>query len=812
MEDSSETFSAPTVTISQCVTLKLNETNYLLWKLQFEQFLASQMLLSFVNGGIPRPPPTLTVQNGDLVTETSNPAFVKWISSHEVWLALAKKYNRVSATRKLDLQRKIHSTTKLGKTMSLYLAEIKSLCDQLDSIGSPISEYEKISGALSGLGKEYESVTTVIEESMETYPGPCFEDVAQLTTLSPMTTTTTTTEEATTTDVVTPTEAVVRIGVDTEVVALIPHVAEVFNNSSALDLSLPIALLVRYVKNLVILLLSAIIGLRRTTTTRELAQALTAMRLSDEGQVPGHPWVTDSGATAYITNSAASLQTAQPYAGEETVIVGYGDFLPITHVGSTVLQGKTPLLSAWQSSFTPPEQASSSTVPVTRETENSECTIGNDPTSIGNNSQSFPSPLPTPDTPPTQVSDTSSNTTTATTSNHPMVTRAKSSIVKPNPKYAFFIVKENYPKPKTFKSALKDPGWNSAMGEEMTTMYEVDVSDLVPPDQAENVLGCRWIFKTKLHSDGSLDKLKARLVAKRYDQEEGVDFVETFSPVVRTVTVKSVLHVAVTKKWNIKQLDVKNEFLHGDLKKTVYMVQPPGFEDASRPDYVCKLKKAIYGLKQAPRAWFEKFSNYLLEFGFLCSVPYPSLFVYAIGKDLMYLLLYNDDMVFTGNNEQLIQRFLDCLNKEFRMKDMGPLHYFLGVQAYFHKDGLFLNKEKYAKDLLVNARMADCAPMPTPLPLQLDKVPGQNEIFNDPTYFRSLAGTIQLGVNINADTDSALRAYIDSDWAGCKETWRSTGGFCTFLGMNIISWSAKRHSTVSKSSTEAEYRTLSFAA
>ena len=285
------------------------------------------------------------------------------------------------------------------------------------------------------------------------------------------------------------------------------------------------------------------------------------------------------------------------------------------------------------------------------------------------------------------------------------------------------------------------------------------------------------------------------------------------------------------------------------------MYQPPGFENKDRPDYICKLNKAIYGLKQAPRAWFDKFSSFLLEFGFVYTYSDPSLFVYLKGKDLMFLLLYVDDMLLTGNNSDLLNSLLSSLNKDFRMKDMGMLYYFLGIQAHYHSEGLFLHQEKYALDLLVAAGMADCAPMPTPLHLQLDKVPGKHEIFSDPTYFRSLAGklqyltltrpdiqfavnlvcqkmhqptvadfnllkrvlrylkgTVQMGLDLSSNTDSTLRAYSDSNWANCKETRRSVGGFCTFLGTNIISWSAKRHPTVSRSSTEAEYRTLSITA
>ena len=195
-------FTSP-LTITQCVTLKLNDKNYLSWKFQFEQFLSSQSLLGYVNGSEPKPPLTLTVRNEDQVVETPNPDYAKWIrtdqrimawlvgslsedaiksvyglrSSQEVWLYLAQKYNRVSSTRKLELQSRIQSTKKGSRSLTEYLSEMKTICDQLDSIGAPLSEQEKIYGVLRGLGREYESISTVIESSMDAFPGPNFEDV-----------------------------------------------------------------------------------------------------------------------------------------------------------------------------------------------------------------------------------------------------------------------------------------------------------------------------------------------------------------------------------------------------------------------------------------------------------------------------------------------------------------------------------------------------------------------------------------------------------------------------------------------------------
>lgn len=186
-----------------------------------------------------------------------------------------------------------------------------------------------------------------------------------------------------------------------------------------------------------------------------------------------------------------------------------------------------------------------------------------------------------------------------------------------------------------------------------------------------NVLGNKWVFRTKLHTNGSLDKLRARVVSQGFKKEESIDYLETYSHVVRLATVRVVLHTTTMMDWEIKQMDVKNIFLHGELTKTVYMTQPVGFVDKTKLDHVCLLHKAIYGLKQSPRAWFDKFSSYLLEFAFICSKKDPSLFVYTKGKDVIMLLLYVDDMLLTGNSSSALNNLLQDLSKHFRMKDLG---------------------------------------------------------------------------------------------------------------------------------------------
>ena len=164
----------------------------------------------------------------------------------------------------------------------------------------------------------------------------------------------------------------------------------------------------------------------------------------------------------------------------------------------------------------------------------------------------------------------------------------------------------------------------------------------------------KWIFRHKFHADGSLARHKARWVVRGFSQRHGIDYDETFSPVVKPATIRTVLIIATSSAWSIHQLDVKNVFLHGHLAETVYCQQPPGFVDPAAPDHVCLLQKSLYGLKQAPRAWYQRFASYIRQLGFVASVSDTSLFVYKEGPSITYLLLYVDDIVLTASSSTLL--------------------------------------------------------------------------------------------------------------------------------------------------------------
>ncbi|CAL2280003.1 unnamed protein product [Prunus armeniaca] len=382
--------------------------------------------------------------------------------------------------------------------------------------------------------------------------------------------------------------------------------------------------------------------------------------------------------------------------------------------------------------------------------------------------------------------------------------------------------------PSTFRVASFSPAWIKAMEEEISALTMQGTWCLVPRPANTNIVGSKWIYKIKRNSYGTVSRYKARLVAQGFSQEAGFDYDETFSPVVRHTTVRLILSLAAINGWSLRQLDVKNAFLHGDLDEEVYMKQPQGFEDSSHPDYVCKLQKSLYDLKQAPKGWNAKFTGYLPSLGFKMSHSDPSLFVKISDSAIVVLLLYVDDIILTGSNSQVIQEI-----------------------SYKSNGDLFISQQKYAKDLLVKAGMESCRPCPTPSKPHTQVLPTDGEPLKEPSVYRSIVGALQYltftrpdlaysvntvcqfmnnptevhfqlvkrilryiqgplhyGLTYSSSVPVSVSAYSDADWAGDITTRRSTTGFVVFLGSNPISWQSKKQGSVSRSSTEAEYRAL----
>jgi hypothetical protein len=198
----------------------------------------------------------------------------------------------------------------------------------------------------------------------------------------------------------------------------------------------------------------------------------------------------------------------------------------------------------------------------------------------------------------------------------------------------------------------------------------------------KNPIGCKWIYKPKFKSDGSIDKYKARLVAKGYSQIEGIDYVETFAPVAKLSTIRLLISLATKYHWKLDQLDVKSGFLNGELKEEVYLTQPKGFVEQGKEHLVCKLNKALYGLKEAPRSWYEKKDSFFVQWGFMRSKSDPRLYTKFDEKGYLVIIsLYVDDLIITGNEGKLIDEIKEQLSQVFEMKDLGELHYSLGLEV-----------------------------------------------------------------------------------------------------------------------------------
>ncbi|GJX83735.1 ribonuclease H-like domain-containing protein [Tanacetum coccineum] len=307
---------------------------------------------------------------------------------------------------------------------------------------------------------------------------------------------------------------------------------------------------------------------------------------------------------------------------------------------------------------------------------------------------------------------------------------------------------------------------------------------LVPQPSDANIVRSMWLFKHKHFADGSLSRYKARLVANGNSQQLDVDYDETFSPVVKPATVRTVLSIAASRHWPIHQLDVKNAFLH------------------------------VYGLKQAPRAWFQRFASYATHIGFGHSRCDSSLFIYKQGSpDVAYLLLYVDDILLTASSTALLQQSIVSLHQEFSMTDLGPLNYFLGIFVTRSTKGMFLSQKKYAAEILertwalqyLTFTRHDLSYVVQQVCLYMHD-PREPHLTALKRILRYVCGTLDYGLQLYSSSTSSLVAYSDVDWAGCPTSRRSTSGYCVFLGNNLLSWSSKRQYTLSRSSAEAEYR------
>ena len=407
--------------------------------------------------------------------------------------------------------------------------------------------------------------------------------------------------------------------------------------------------------------------------------------------------------------------------------------------------------------------------------------------------------------------------------------------------------------PNSVQEALANPRWKAAMNEEMKSLEKNETWELVDPPPGKKPVGCRWIYTVKYKADGTIERFKARLVAKGYTQTYGIDYTETFAPVAKINTVRVLLSLATNLDWPLQQFDVKNAFLHGELSEEVYMDLPPGCMIPKKHSHkVCRLKKSLYGLKQSPRAWFGRFTKSMIDFGYHQSNSDHTLFLKKQQGKITALIVYVDDMVVTGNDPEERKALQNHLSKEFEMKDLGPLKYFLGIEVSRSNKGIVLSQRKYALDLLQETGMSACQPVDTPVEAGLKLCVESNQVPVDKGRYQRLVGRLMYLSHTRPDLAYALsivsqfmhnpgeqhmnavirilrylksapgkgvlftknanyqsiEAYTDADWAGDVGDRRSTSGYFTFVGGNLVTWRSKKQNVVARSSAEAEFRGL----
>ncbi|BBH08859.1 hypothetical protein Prudu_021187 [Prunus dulcis] len=366
--------------------------------------------------------------------------------------------------------------------------------------------------------------------------------------------------------------------------------------------------------------------------------------------------------------------------------------------------------------------------------------------------------------------------------NHIQVSNCKSIEKLSEPLKAFVHQLSAIHIPTKVSEALKDPKWVQAIKEE--------------------TIECRWVFTIKHNANGSIEQYKARLVAKGYTQTYGIDYEETSAPVAKLNTVRVLLSLAANLDWPLHQFDVKNAFLHGELTEEVYMDIPPGY-NTTQTGAICRLQKALYGLKQSSRAWFGRFTMAMKNNGFKqCNSDHTLFLKHRKGK-VTALIIYVDDMIITGNDKQEISQLQDYLATEFEMKDLGGLKYFLGIEVAQLQQGIFLSQRKYVLDLLTDTGMLDCKPADTPIVQNHHLGEYPDQVPTNKERYQRLVGRLIYLSHTRPDIADAVSVV---NWAGNVTDIKSTSGYFTFVGGNLVTWRSKKQNVVALSIAEAEFR------
>ncbi|GJY30705.1 retrovirus-related pol polyprotein from transposon TNT 1-94 [Tanacetum coccineum] len=330
--------------------------------------------------------------------------------------------------------------------------------------------------------------------------------------------------------------------------------------------------------------------------------------------------------------------------------------------------------------------------------------------------------------------------------------------------------------------------------------------------------------KTSPLVDDDIDEeeaIKARLVAQGYNQQEGIDYDETYAPVARLESIRILLAYFCALDFKLFQTDVKSAFLNGFINKEVYMAQPMGFIDFEKLDHVYKLKKALYGLKQAPKSWYDRLKDFLIKHEYKMGMVDNILFTKKKSLNLIIVQIYVDDIIFCSTCQEMCDEYAKIMHDEFEMSMMGELNFFLGLQIKQMEDGIFFNQSKYIKEMLKKFGLEDSKPMKTPMSsdtklmkdeecdvclcARFQEDPKTSHLEAVKRIFRYIKGTTHLGLWYPKGTGIETVVYVDSDHAGDYMDRKSTSGICTFMRCCLTSWFSEKQTALAISTTEVEY-------
>jgi hypothetical protein len=399
--------------------------------------------------------------------------------------------------------------------------------------------------------------------------------------------------------------------------------------------------------------------------------------------------------------------------------------------------------------------------------------------------------------------------------------------------------------------------WMAAADSEYNSLMENKTWRLVQLPLGRTAIGCRWVFRAEYDSDGRVNRFKAGLVAKGYAQKYGIDYNETFSPVVHFSSKRTLFAFAVQNNMVIHQMDVVTAFLNGRLDEDIYLRQREGYVQSGKEDLVCKLEKSLYGLKQSPRCWNRALQEKLEKLGFTKVFADPC--VYVKKEDtLIIIAVHVDDLIILVENVQEMEEMKRVLKVEFKMTDMGELQYYVGVSVVQDKQNnrLWLHQRQYINKIIVKFGKAEAKTVAKPADVNV-KLIKEDRVSKpvDPTQYQSiigsllhlavatrpdiayamgvlskfcakpleaqltpakrvlryLKGTENLGLKYDGSTNKSLMVYSDADWAGDLHDRHSTGGNALIMASGAVTWSSKKQPTVALLTAEAEYVALSFA-